>query len=511
MPACWLQQRQAGVLLHPTSLPCPAGQGDLGPAAFQFIDYLAATGFSVWQMLPIGPVHDDRSPYLARSSLAGHTGLLSAAVLREQGLLDRQDAAAGSDLPERRQLVRRAWQHFRHQADAAARTRLLVFVREQGSWLPDYALFRALGRRHEGRPWPEWSQPWRTPDPLLRAQLHDALYRRLAGEGLRRLPRDPSGNLPEDMALECFGQYLFFDQWSALRDHAGRRGVSLFGDLPIYVAHDSADMWRQPDLFRLDADGQPLEVAGVPPDAFAPQGQRWGNPLHDWAHQAADDYRWWIQRLRHQHALFDLLRLDHFRGFHAFWAIAADAPTAAEGEWRPGPDQAFFDRVTAVLGPLRLVAEDLGNITPAVEALRTRNGFPGMRVLQFGFEGGTDNPHRPDNHVPEAVVYTGTHDNDTIMGWWQSLPPEHRQAVQDAIGGGPGPVHQRLVAATLASPARLAIVPMQDLLGLGPDARMNIPGTTDRNWRWQLNAAALATGPPRWIVQQLEESGRLGP
>lgn len=489
---CWLQRRLAGVLLHPTSLPHPDGQGDLGPAACRFVDYLATAGFSVWQMLPIGPVHADRSPYLARSSLAGHTGLISATRLREQGLLDRKEAAGSDDLPERRNLLRLAWQTFQRDADSGQREQFRQFVEAQADWLHDYALFRALGRLHGGRPWPEWPKRHRSPDAAARAHLWRTL----------------DGTLADDLELECFGQYLFFEQWAALRIYAAARGIELYGDLPIYVAHDSVDMWRHPELFHMDAAGRPSEVAGVPPDAFAPEGQRWGNPLHDWQRQAADGYHWWIRRLQQQYALFDLLRLDHFRGFEAYWAIPAEAPGAAQGQWRPGPGQAFFDQVIRAMGPLRLVAEDLGSITPAVNALRQQNGFPGMRVLQFGFEGGADNPHRPANHSADTVVYTGTHDNDTILGWWENLADAPRDEVQALLGDRAQPTHCALAAVALASPARLAMLPMQDLLGLGRQSRMNVPGTAHGNWRWQLPEGVVESGPEAWIAPLLHDSGR---
>ncbi len=489
MTACWLQQRRAGVLLHPTSLPNRDGQGDLGPAAHRFVDYLAAAGFSVWQMLPVGPVHDDRSPYLPRSSFAGHTGLISPAGLRDQGLIDTPATTGADDLPERRGMLTRAWRVFQHDADAAARSRFERFVASHASWLPDYALFRTLGLHYEDRPWFQWPTQERTADQGAR-------------ERLRR-------QYAEEVDFECFGQYLFFEQWARLHAHARSRGIELFGDLPIYVAHDSSDVWCRPQYFMIDASGQPEEVAGVPPDAFAETGQRWGNPLYDWQRLEADGHRWWIERFRGQYELFDMLRVDHFRGFESYWAIPGDAPTAESGRWRPGPGRNLFDRVIAGLGKLRLVAEDLGSITPEVDTLRRHYGFPGMRVLQFGFEGGADNPHRPANHIEDAVAYTGTHDNDTTLGWWQALDETRQRRVLDHLGHPDLPIDRALVQAALSSVCRLAVLPMQDLLGLGAEARMNTPGTARGNWSWQLDEGVIDADPEPWIRHQIEDGGRL--
>ncbi|TVS08353.1 MAG: 4-alpha-glucanotransferase, partial [Gammaproteobacteria bacterium] len=291
---------------------------------------------------------------------------------------------------------------------------------------------------------------------------------------------------------------------------ARSRGIALFGDLPIYVAHDSADVWRQRQYFRLDAAGQPLEVAGVPPDAFSATGQRWGNPLYDWDRLAADGYGWWTDRVGHQCALFDMLRVDHFRGFESYWAIPGRAPTAEHGRWCPGPGDELFERVADVLGTLPLVAEDLGDITAQVDALRRRHGFPGMRVLQFAFEGDADNPHQPRNHTPDTVAYTGTHDNDTTLGWWRSLTTADRKRILAAMGrSSEAAMPLALVEEAIASVSRLAVIPMQDLLGLGSEARMNTPGQAEGNWRWQLPEAALDAAPDPWIQPMLEDAGRI--
>lgn len=477
-----------GVLLHPTSLPGEGGQGDLGPAAETFVDYLASAGCRVWQMLPVAPVNADRSPYLPRSTFACHTGLLSAARLREAGLLSVSDLRLAAKTPYRQALVDRACRAFLQDAGHSERRQFDAFCSASAGWLNDYALFRVLARTHGDAPWPAWPERWRQRDPDTLAAFAEAESHAIA--------------------MECCAQYLFQQQWDALREYARRRDLTLFGDLPFYVALDSADVWAHRSFFRVADDGSAEETAGVPPDAFAAEGQGWGNPLYAWEQLAADGFRWWIDRLQRQCALFDMLRVDHFRGFESYWAIAGSR-SPAEGSWRPGWGDALFSAVAAELGPLRLVAEDLGAITPEVEALRQRLGFPGMRVLQFGFEGLPDNPHRPCNHVPDAVAYTGTHDNDTTLGWWHSLSDPARSWVLEEIGKPDLPMPQALVAATMQSVARLAVVPMQDLLGLDSAARMNVPGTALGNWRWQVDASALDSGPPSWLRSLLADSERL--
>ena len=489
--------REAGVLLHPTSLPGPGGQGDLGPSARRFLDGLAGTGFRVWQVLPVHPVHADRSPYRPRSTFAGHTGLLSAQSLHSQGLLSTSELGTAEDLPERRALVAAAWDRFRHRHFAGLRARHEQFRHSQAHWLEDYALFRALADHYQDHPWTRWPV-------AIRAR---------SAMAVTRARRRHAGAIER----ECFGQFLFFEQWQALRAYAHERDIRLFGDLPLYVDADSADVWCHREFFTVDAEGQMLEVSGVPPDAFSPTGQLWGHPLYRWDRLAADGFRWWIERLRAQFDLFDLLRLDHFRGFESFWAIPGSARNAGDGNWRQGPGRALFDAVRAELGPLPMVAEDLGDITPAVDALRRELDLPGMRVLQFGFEGGPDNPHRPDNHTADSVAYTGTHDNDTTLGWWQSLPPGRRNAVAVALAAATGlerdavdrAMPRPLVALALTSPARLAVLPVQDLLGLGSEARMNVPGTARGNWLWRLDETAVSNLPPDWITKALRTSGRV--
>lgn len=484
----WLQSRGAGVLLHITSLPGSHDRGDLGPDAHRFVDFLAEAGFSVWQTLPVGPVHNDLSPYGAQSSFAGHTGLLSPELLYEEGLLNEPPGFGHEEL-DRMKLIDRAWEVFRRDAGRRQWDDYEDFLNTHSDWLSDYSLFRVLRRLHGDQPWYQW--------PLeLRRREESAL------EKVRR-------NRPGELACECFGQFLFFDQWARLCAHAERRGIELFGDLPIYVAHDSADVWSHKEYFTVDADGRRLALAGVPPDAFSDTGQLWGNPLYHWERLAADGHRWWIERFRIQTALFHMLRVDHFRGFTACWEIPSDAPSAQQGRWVRGPGRALFDAVSAELGPLRLVAEDLGEITPEVNQVRESLGFPGMRVLQFAFDGGTDNPHRHEHHRPDTVVYTGTHDNDTTLGWWHSLAPGRQEAVLDYLGRPSEAMPRPLVRDALASPGRLAVIPMQDLMGLDSQARMNTPGHSRGNWRWRFQWEDLPPGLAADSRELLRENERL--
>jgi 4-alpha-glucanotransferase len=442
------------VLLHPTSLP----SADLGPDAFAYVDWLASAGATVWQMLPLGPTAPGGSPYQCYSAHAGNPALISLAPLRALGWLDSAKGA-------RVQLLANARAGFLAHADGAARHDYERFCGQHREWLEDYVLFLALKEEHAGAPWWEW----------------DADLRSRAPETLAATRR----RLEEVLDQFRFEQYLFFRQWGELKHHANARGVRLFGDMPIFVAHDSADVWAQPEQFDLDAQGAPRNVAGVPPDYFSETGQRWGNPLYDWGQMQADGFAWWKMRIRSQRELFDLIRIDHFRGFEAFWRIPAAEPTAINGHWVQAPGDALFKALLAEFGELALVAEDLGVITPDVEALRDRYGLPGMKILQFAFDGSPTNPYLPHNHVQNCLVYTGTHDNDTTLGWFEALPAHTRAAVLGYLGNPGEPMPWALIRSALQSVARLAVVPMQDLLELGGEARMNQPGTTEGNWRWR--------------------------
>ena len=456
-----LTQRRAGVLLHPTSLPGKRDQGDLGQDARRFIDFLQATGMTVWQMLPLGPTHADRSPYQCLSVHAGNRALVSLDDLVATGWLD-EVAAGDLSFDESLKLARSG---FESSATQSAKKAYAGFRTRHACWLEDYALYQAIRETQNALSWYRWPVALRDRDQAVLGSF--------------------SSEQAELIEQICFEQYLFFTQWSALREYAHQHGVFLFGDMPIYVAHDSADVWANRELFAIDDAGELEVVAGVPPDYFSETGQRWGNPLYHWDRISELDYRRWLERFRTQLVLFDLLRLDHFRGFEKYWEIPATAKTAVTGRWVAGPGVALFEELQQDLGELPLVAEDLGIITPAVDALRLGLGFPGMKILQFAFDGGEDNPYLPQNHEPLSVVYTGTHDNDTTLGWYEGLDDAGRKKVDAYMPADTPGMPWALIRMALESTSGLAIIPMQDLLGLGSDARMNSPGTATGNWGWR--------------------------
>lgn len=447
------------MLLHPTSLPGPGPLGTLGEAARRFVDLIAEAGFTVWQVLPLGPVDASRSPYQLRSAFAGNPALLDLAGLTAQSWWPAGAPAAAGD-----RLVSEAWVYFRRHGHADLLHDFTEFRAREAAWLLPYALFEVLTRQFDGRAWWDWPLEYRDHDP----------------DTMRRTLRDCADTLSTVM----FEQYLFDQQWRALHDYARQREVDLFGDLPFYVDRNSADVWWQRRNFRVDQGGVPDVVAGVPPDYFNADGQLWGNPIYDWEFGAAHGFDWWLARLRHQARWFDLLRIDHFRALESCWVVPHGADNAREGHWDPVPGDALLETVRAELPELRLVAEDLGTITPAVTELRERHNLPGMLVLQFAFDGSPDNPYLPDNHVKDAVIYTGTHDNDTTLGWYRSLPDDARAYVDEQLGGEPA-MPDALIRQAYQSPSRLAVLPLQDLLRLGGEARMNTPGTTEGNWSWR--------------------------
>jgi len=480
--------RGSGILLHPTSLPGRFGIGDLGPAAEAFVGFLAAAGQRWWQILPLGPTGYGNSPYQSHSSIAGNRLLISPELLAADGLLTPAD---WRDLPEfpvdrvayddvavaKDALLRAAFGRFdRAGADFAA------FCRRAAGWLDDYALYMALKRDHGGSAWNDW-------EPELVARVPAALARQRA-------------ELAGEIAYQKFLQFAFDRQWHRLRGLCREHQIGLIGDLPIFVAQDSADVWGRPDLFELDGRGRPTAVAGVPPDYFSATGQLWGNPLYKWAAHAAERYAWWIDRLKGSTDRVDLVRLDHFRGFEAYWEVPADAQTAESGRWRSGPAADFLQAVHEHFGGLPLIAEDLGVITPEVDHLRDSFELPGMRVLQFAF-GDDDkaNEYLPCRYIPECVVYTGTHDNDTTVGWFHgsegltTQAPEvveaERSFVRRYLGTSGREIHWDMIRLALGSVADTAIIPMQDLLGLGSEARMNVPGKAEDNWCWRFRAGAL--------------------
>lgn len=442
-----LDSRRAGILLHPTSLP----SGTLADAE-RWLDWLHGAGVGVWQMLPLGLPLIGLSPYQCASAFAANVALFES------------DAAEPDE------------------ADFAA------WCARQAHWLDDFARFVVVKSMHGGAPWPDWPAPLRDREPAALAGLDRASAAALRAARL--------------------AQYRAARRWRAIRAAAAARGIALFGDMPIFVAHDSADVWARRDLFLLDAAGHPTVVAGVPPDYFSETGQRWGNPHYDWAAMQADGFAWWRRRLAAHFEWFDLVRIDHFRGLAAAWSIPADEPTAIHGEWQPAPGAALLQAIVDDLGDLPLVAEDLGVITPDVVALRQRFGLPGMAVLQFAFDAHADNPHKPENVTPNTVYYTGTHDNDTTVGWWAALPEETRQAALRQLGATEAAMPGAMIDTVLASRAALAVLPMQDVLGLGSAARMNTPGTEAGNWAWRFDWADLPPDLAPYLLEKLRKTDR---
>ena len=479
-------KRLSGILLHPTSLPGPYGIGDLGPEAYKFADFLIAAGQSLWQVLPLGPTGYGDSPYACYSAFAGNTLLVSPDQLIKEGLLDAAPQSTGSlnkiDFGEahtlKDQILRRAYERYTKTTDTALRSAFETFAQQQAHWLEDYALFRALKSRHGGVAWNEW-------EPALIARTPSALER--AREELR-----------EEVEAQMFYQFLFFRQWFALKRYCNDRGISIVGDLPIFVAQDSADVWTNRGQFKLDKDGKPVVVAGVPPDYFSSTGQLWGNPLYNWERMLDDGFKWWIERVRATFTVVDIARVDHFRGFAACWEIPGGDKTAERGQWVEAPGRELFTAIRKTLGELPIIAEDLGVITPDVVALREDFGFPGMRILQFGFGSDSKNIDLPHNYVPNVVAYTGTHDNDTTVGWFNSVAgagstrtaeqiERERKFCMDYLNTDGKEIHWDLIRGVLASVANTAVVPLQDLLGLGTEARMNLPNSTEGNWAWRFN------------------------
>jgi len=459
----YLTERRAGVLLHPSSLPGAHDPGGSGNEAYRFVDFLKESGFSVWQTLPLGPTHADFSPYQCLSVHAGNTSFINLDDLAARGWLKPSMCRTRS----LQDCLLEAYAEFGHVAQAAEKQDYLEFKQTHAYWLSDYALYQAIRQTRQHSSWFQWEPALRDREPQALSEFS------VRHAGL--------------IEQTCFEQYLFFTQWCALRAYANQRGVLLFGDMPIYVAHDSADVWANRDLFTVDEYGAMDVVAGVPPDYFSATGQRWGNPLYRWDVLKQTSYRWWVDRFRTQLALFDIIRLDHFRGFEKFWEIPGSSETAINGRWADGPGEDLFRALEREFGELPLVAEDLGVITPEVDALRLQFGFPGMKILQFAFESGPDNPYLPNNHVPLSVVYTGTHDNDTTLGWYESSSSELQQHVRECLGTTEEDMPWPLIKAALESVAMLAIIPLQDLLALGSEHRMNTPGSLGGNWRWQFD------------------------
>lgn len=475
-------ERSSGILLHPTSLPGKFGIGDIGPQAHRWVDFLASAKCSLWQILPLGPTGYGDSPYQCFSAFAGNPYLISPESLLEEDLLHPNDIVDMPDFPSntvdygrvinwKLGVLDRAYLRFEHSAPNDIRLAYADFRAEQTDWLDDFALFMALKEVHGGLPWVDWERPLRDRDPEALASA-----RRIHEVGIQR---------------QCFRQFLFFRQWARLRQGANRQGVKIIGDAPIFVAHDSADVWAHPELFHLDKKGNPTVIAGVPPDYFSPTGQLWGNPLYRWDVHKEENYQWWLNRFRAIFNLVDLVRLDHFRGFAGYWEVPGDAETAEKGRWVPAPGANFLSSMLEELGELPIIAEDLGVITPDVIEMREQFHLPGMKILQFGFEGGPKDSFLPHNYPEHCVVYTGTHDNDTALGWYQRVSKRSRRFCLRYLDSKGENISWDMIRACWMSVANYSLAPMQDFLSLGNEARMNYPGNPNGNWVWRMESGAL--------------------
>jgi 4-alpha-glucanotransferase len=492
--------RSSGVLLHPTCFPGKYGIGDLGAEAYRFVDFLVDAKQSLWQVLPLGPTGYGDSPYASFSSHAGNPLLIDLERLAEDGDLTAKELSTAPSFPAhyvdygpviewKMNMLQCAVQRFEHRASPQRREAFEQFCAEKRHWLDDYALFMALKSAHGGTMWNAWELG------LIQRQraVLGAWREKLAGQA----------------RFHKYTQFQFFLQWTALRRYANQRGIKIIGDIPIFVAPDSADAWSDPQVFYMNEEGQLTVIAGVPPDYFSPTGQRWGNPLYRWDTIAADGFRWWIRRIQSVLELVDVLRIDHFRGLETYWEIPAAEPTAVRGHWVNGPGDAFFQALRGALGnELPIIAEDLGMITDEVRALRKRVGLPGMKVLHFAFTEGPDHEYLPHNYTSDYVVYLGTHDNDTTIGWFSSREQKEHDAILRYLGRDGQDVVWSLMQLAFMSVADTAIVTVQDLLRLGSEARMNIPGTTGGNWQWRYWPGALDDEIARWLGELTETYGR---
>lgn len=470
-------KRAAGVLLHPTSLPSPLGIGNLGEGAHNFVDFLESANMHYWQVCPLGPTGYGDSPYQSFSAFAGNPYLIDLYPLVDAGLLSLKDLTALQELPEERvdfgQLYRRFWpilekafhNFVKKRPKLAGYGDFETFKKQQEDWLIPYAAFSTLKKHFGGKPWTAWPAEFQT--------FSKASHSKLLQESL------------EQIEFVAFSQYLFFEQWHALKKYAHTKGIQFIGDIPIFVALDSADVWAHPALFELDEQGEPTVVAGVPPDYFSKVGQLWGNPLYKWESAKKEHYRWWIQRLELNFNLFDVIRLDHFRGFDSYWAVPRSAKTAVTGKWLRGPGLDFFKAIKAALPKAQLIAEDLGDINDDVKELLKQTGLPGMAIFQFAFGGDEQNPHLPHNLITNQVIYPGTHDNDTVLGWYKNAPEHARDHCRRTFHISGEAIAWDLIRAAYAAPCALAIIPLQDILNLDSEARMNIPNEASGNWQWR--------------------------
>ena len=505
-------KRSSGILLHPTSLPGRFGVGDLGGEAYKFVDWLASAGQAYWQIMPLGPTGYGDSPYSAFSAFAGNTNLVSPEKLVEAGLLEEPDIRDAPDLPAgrvdygkvieyKRGLLEKAFRNFarRLKEDEGLRRDYEGFEGFASAWLDDWALFAALKDEYGGQPWNTWAAGLARREP--------------AAVGAARQ------SFAERVEAHKFSQYVFFHQWLKLKKYANERGVRVVGDMPIFVAHNSADVWSQPELFELKEDGSPRVVAGVPPDAFSATGQLWGNPIYDWDRMRADGFGWWVARVRATLKIVDVVRLDHFRGFAAYWEVPAEEETAERGRWVDAPGREVFNAMKGALGgELPIVAEDLGTITPDVHALRDEFQFPGMRVLQFAFGGDPHDTHLPHEYTRDSIAYTGTHDNDTVVGWYEQRAREdapegerrERELCLKYLGTDGAEINWDFIRAAQMSVAVLAVAQLQDVLGLPSEARMNTPASAEGNWGWRYREGALTDELASRLRAMTALYGRLG-
>ncbi len=470
--------RKSGILLHPTSLPSQYGIGDIGPQAHAWIDILATCGSTLWQVLPLGPTGYGDSPYQCLSAFAGNPYLVSPDMLLAEGLLDANDLANlpyfsqdrvdyGAIIPFKIRLLNQAYDHFQQQARDSLKISFANFSDKEAHWLNDFAMFMAIKESQGGKSWSEWPSAYRTRTAKALQEFRQAHER--------------------DIERHAFRQFLFFRQWDQLRAHAQQKGVQIIGDIPLFVAHDSADVWANPELFFLTDEGEPTVVAGVPPDYFSPTGQRWGNPIYRWDMHTDNGYSWWLDRLRAVLATVDIVRLDHFRGFAGYWEIPAEEETAVIGRWVPAPGNDFFNNVLESLGDLPIIAEDLGEITPDVIELRDRFQLPGMKILVFAFGGDGNHEFLPHNLPVNSVVYTSTHDNDTVHGWYEICDSKTRDFARQYLACDGHDIAWDLIRAAWSSVAVISVAAMQDILSLGNEARMNYPGEAGGNWGWRLS------------------------
>jgi 4-alpha-glucanotransferase len=496
MPDSMKLRRSSGIILHPASLPGPDGIGDLGPEAFRWMDFLCETGCSLWEVLPSGPTGFGDSPYQGMSAFAGNTNLLSPILLFESGLIKKvtllerpsfpiDHVEYGDVIRWKNTVLEHAYKGFHELKNATFKDKFAEFQQEQGFWLNDYSLFMTLKAENNQSAWYEWLTVFKNNDSSVMRS-----YRKEHNEQLEKY---------------AFAQFLFFQQWDSLRRYAHKRGIRIIGDVPIFMAYDSSDAWSHPELFQFNADLQPMAVAGVPPDYFSPTGQLWGNPLYDWKVHRLTDFSWWVKRMRANCNLFDILRLDHFRGFVAHWEIPFGETTAEHGRWVEGPGRSFFEAIHRQLGNLPLVAEDLGEIDAEVTKLKKHLKLPGMKVLQFAFDGDPTNPFLPHNYSPQDIAYTGTHDNDTARGWYQHASESERDLFRRYFARDGTDIAWDMIRAVWSSVAGMCMAPMQDLLDLSSEARMNFPNRASGNWQWRMSSGAIDAS----LVSRLKEMNSL--